>query len=473
MEMKPLHNRQRMSANILALLVGMVAMILPLAGCGSEKEPISSAPAALSVSEQDNSAQIIELTAVVKKIPYFGDFSKCKMASDQANAYAQLITKGIQNEQWGTKKIINEYDGAKEVARNYAYLCDFAGDGNPYLVTFDDVYLLQAFTIYGYANGQVSELKDCDSMLARESFTFYNENNLELLEDLGSMGAGAGEQNVYSFSNGGVQLYGSYIWNGDANGIQIDTIDQNGQKASNYYTGPEAYGVSLGQTMENKSQFNYIVAASCSITEMADILTQYANLLEAGIGISDLPADTFKSAINEGTFKNKAFLSVLDGNDAITYAALADMDGDSEDELVIGISKDSYSLACMIYDWADGKLSKKDVNIYGIADEVNLWKDTTGKCFIESFGATDSDVYYISDEDQTTIYYGPECEDEQDVPESERSVIVNDSEKITVAERDQRLSKFSKVETISGYDYNSYTKIDTLKTVQRVRNALQ
>lgn len=464
------------------------ATVFCVTGCGAQA----------AAKENDGAASaenVRKMTETVQEIPYFGNFKKSKLTGAQARAYAAAIENGIQKG-WDTKQTLEGYEGEYSADRGYACLCDFAGDGSPYLLTFDGSHLLNTFTLYGYVNGKAKQLLDCDSLACRETFKLYVKNGKTFLEDRQSMGWASGEQIVYSFSKGGVKQYYKSEWDGDDSGIRITVINQNGKKSSKYYSAAKAKNVPFCMSLTEKSKIYQSISPSCALADMAESLKQFAGLTAAGVKLASLPDAAFIKKAPADQAKKTAMLKEINQTSNAFYAALADFDGDKETELLLCSVDDSqldddgtfYNFTdanYMIYDWKDGKLTGRNVGPWSgasdrgyMADDGVLCRDANGVSYVRYYEATDSENYrYVNLNTRLDFIRNLDTFKDSDGEYDDLSNVIefyntNGVEKdLTEAQRNEMMKKYPVVDTIFG-ERADENLIRTHKTVDQVKTAL-
>lgn len=323
---------------------------------------------------QDSLQQLkitISTREVLNTIPYFGDVNKCSMTVEQATAYAQLMADGITGKIpvydggavlslidenlldatvfWDKGFTVFGYAGNYQTSRNYAILCDFASDGNPYLLltngSISETDGEASFSVYGWQSGAVKCVAEYEFKSAFWWFTLTDDG----------------------------------IWEDSQQGNDIDSI---------YY---EFESGTLKKRESRSEQTTYAideaVPGSCTLREMITYLNQYTAALSGGT------AQTVAVPERSSTqLMAKAMLNVLDGYDGrIADTKLVDMDGDGQKELLV-IYFD-IGVCCDVYSWENGSLSSQTYG-GGLTDSISLVQDsTTGEYGIGTFVGTDSSGY--------------------------------------------------------------------------------
>lgn len=159
----------------------------------TEAEESSEAEGLLEMEEQPD--EKAELMAVFESISYYGDKSRCAMTAEQAAAYARLIVDGRAGDfsfrdgydenrftitSWDKPFQVLDFDMGEQVEedRYHVMLCDFAGDGVPYLYVCSSTNDIDnpSFEIYGWADHAVKLVYDTDAEKSfRNSFILYED----------------------------------------------------------------------------------------------------------------------------------------------------------------------------------------------------------------------------------------------------------------------------------------------------------
>lgn len=159
----------------------------------AEEQPGEEEPA----ETEEPSEETAELVAALDNLSYYGDKSRCAMSSEQAAAYMRLIADGLAGDfsfrggydenhyeitSWDKPFRVMDFDLGEqvEVDRSHVMLCDFAGDGVPYLYVCSSTDSIddQSFEIYGWADQTVKLVYDTDAEKSfRNSFSFYEEES--------------------------------------------------------------------------------------------------------------------------------------------------------------------------------------------------------------------------------------------------------------------------------------------------------
>ncbi|MGO5116504.1 hypothetical protein ACTQ33_16125 [Candidatus Avoscillospira sp. LCP25S3_F1] len=210
--------------------------------------------------QQDNAARA---AAALSQIPYYGNPEICTLSAEQALAYAQLLADGMTGKVamtaegdfpimdecikdpvvfWDLPFTVQGYSGPYETTRSRAILADLAGDGNPYLITYDPEKVTSSCTIWGWANDDVQLIANSENWMGRYSIYLRTDDQTGVvsLENVGSTLMMEGHT-TYSFGNGRTTL--AHTWQKE---YQPDTdqivVTEDG--VSTFYT-QEAYQAML------------------------------------------------------------------------------------------------------------------------------------------------------------------------------------------------------------------------------------
>lgn len=461
------------SGTAVKVLAGVVAAALIGGGIAAYRHlHAKSAPAAqkTTVSEPDRSALEAE---ALKSIPYYGDRSICKMTAAQAHAYAQLILNEIADKQIDQKQDCETYDsGVQQVARNYAYLCDFNHDGMPLLVLFDDTYLLDAFTLYGFDGEKAHMVLDCNSKVCRETFTLGLYQGQTVLEDYGSTGADTGEQTVYKISNGDAAFYfdlNCYLPTFTDDGYVHYCITHKDMTNEMGVIGQETGGDYPQLDISGKCGFYQQIKAICTDRDMVKYLNQYAE----AAGWKGERASTGKKETLPS--KNQEMLKLFnqgdDSDEMVIDAGLLNLDDDSENELYL--VKSNYgngegALEYYIYDWSDGQLNERELMP---AEE----SDTIAAC--EAAGNTERAIFHNSNNGKYYIGFDGSASgmrsalvmnyNETKLYDASASGCWIDNKSVSQSSYKNGISDYHKIRTLYNDDYNSIALTLTQRALEQ------
>jgi hypothetical protein len=367
--------------------------------------------------------------------PYYGDISKCNMSAEQALAYAQLLSNGIAGNltyydgnaplsivdsksimDWSSPwDITPVVDNAIYAQRNYALLCDFAGDGNPYLLlcnknTSDSTSGQDfIFSVYGWQNGKLQCLAEQGTLRYShfDYFTLLDNGIRETVIKITEDGDWPTVNTDYRFVNGGIELSETSL--GNAKAIES----------------------AMGDT--------------CTLREMIVYLNKYAASVGSSASVSTSPC-TSKQLMA------KAMWSVINNSDLnIYYEKLLDMNGDGTKELIIGAfagtSYSYYSLPyCMVYQWNGSQLIKVCEG-WTIDQMYSLVRAKSGEYYIDYRSTTDEEIHDFESVTGSEIY--------SHLYESTRYTL--NGKTISKAEYDKGIAKYTTVESIYEYGKTSVT----------------
>jgi len=116
---------------------------------------------------------------ILAKIPYYGDVSKCAMATDQALAFAATLEKEIQAIEESDREYRAEYDPEWRTEVEAA-LCDVEGNGIPALLIFDcpvmNVYSYEEVNVYTWKDATVQEPECFSASGSTTGHYFFGES---------------------------------------------------------------------------------------------------------------------------------------------------------------------------------------------------------------------------------------------------------------------------------------------------------
>ncbi len=162
-----------------------------------ELQPNAEEEGQADIDAEEQTDREAELTAALESISYYGDKSKCSMTAEQAAAYGQLIADGLAGDfsfrggydescftitSWNSPFQIFDSDMGEQVEadRFHAMLCDFSGDGVPYLYVYSSTNDTgeQSFEIYGWTGQKAELIFDTDAEKSyRNNFYIYEDEN--------------------------------------------------------------------------------------------------------------------------------------------------------------------------------------------------------------------------------------------------------------------------------------------------------
>lgn len=162
-----------------------------------ELQPNAEEEGQADIDAEEQTDRKAELTAALESISYYGDKSKCSMTAEQAAAYGQLIADGLAGDfsfrggydescftitSWNSPFQIFDSDMGEQVEadRFHAMLCDFSGDGVPYLYVYSSTNDTgeQSFEIYGWTGQKAELIFDTDAEKSyRNNFYIYEDEN--------------------------------------------------------------------------------------------------------------------------------------------------------------------------------------------------------------------------------------------------------------------------------------------------------
>lgn len=257
-----------------------------------------------------NSSKLAESQKLLSKIPYYGETDRCAMTAEQARAYIQLLKDGIAGEMpippgysnvlsrtvyWDQPFRVQGYSGEYLTDRNAVMLGDFAGDGNPFMYLASS-RVDSSFEVYGWTNRTIKLAANQECYRGRvEACLFEDNDGTVKMYEYGSMGAGASDETILSFSDGKIGTeyylltdYDNYVYR---NG-QLYTYKENGQPM-NFTAEKEAYMKQKTELAQEAMPYEahknhnhrlntpcFYQVKPCTVAEMISYLEQYVALME-------------------------------------------------------------------------------------------------------------------------------------------------------------------------------------------------
>ena len=304
-------------------------------------------PAGQALSAQSLSA--------LEKVTYYGDRSRCAMTREQLAAYAQLALTYDENDDLNSGSSIS-----------YAFLADFDGNGDPYLVFVHPAPGMGAYApeVYAYVDGHVQVVCSCwDGSASGGHLEELNDGRVLYVERETADDGNGWLSRYFAFANGGLTeaaAPGENAYGGSGASPSLDEL---------CYPGWE--GSQVCSTTDEMTAALLLAAKGGAASDREQMAAAMVDLL--------LSADPYG------------------GLEGFLQAKLVDLDQDGVEELfAMGRGQG------MLYSWQDGALQGKDVGINaGGALNWYLCRDAeTGELGIEyeAIGGGDfsggSRIYY-------------------------------------------------------------------------------
>ena len=380
------------------------------------------------------------ITAAVTQLPYYGDPARCTLSAEQALAYARLLADGMLGRKsmtaegkfpimdqyitedapvcWDLPFAVSGYRGTYETTRSHAILADLAGDGNPYLITYDPEKTTSSCTIWGWANGQVQLLANSENWQGRYSISLNTDNQTGVvsLQNSGSTMMIA-SSTTYSFGNGGTAL--AHTWQQEYR-PDTDQIVITEDGVSTYYSQEDYHAMMDAQQPADMPAEQYgwptleeELADGRPLPELLDILNDYALAVDGASVPVASPFSTEQQQMARSmlhTINHWQYTTQTGENAKLLYVRLLDMDLDGTPELLMGHRDGLYDVK--IYRWQNGALSETSSTVYDentlLADRGALIQDPqTGAYGIQSAQHTDHLVAHYTFVDHREVVDGP------------------------------------------------------------------
>ena len=277
-------------------------------GTGGQTQPAGQALSAQSL-------------AAIEKITYYGDRSRCAMTREQLVAYAQFALNYDEND------IFHE-----EGRLSYAFLADFDGNGNPYLVFVHPAPGVGDYApeVYAYVDGRVQIVCSCADGSASGGYLEELKDGRVLYVEWEMI-----EPTGYYENN--VAYHYSQISNGG-----LVPVDEPGEE--------DYGGTGVSPSLYELCNPGWDGSEICSSTDEAT-----AALLLAAKGNAASDREQMAAAMVDLLLSADPY----GGLEGFTQAKLVDLDQDGVEEL---FTMDSWGQA-MLYSWQDGALQGKNVGI--------------------------------------------------------------------------------------------------------------
>ena len=269
--------------------------------------------------------------SALEKVTYYGDRSRCAMTREQAAAYGQLALTYDEND-----------EGNGGSSTSYAFLADFDGNGDPYLVFVHPAPGMGAYApeVYAYVDGHVQIVCSCwDGSASGGYLEELNDGRVlyvewETLDDSGYY------DNV---------AYGdSQSAGGDL--IPADEPAEDDGESGEYHKKPASGNDAYGEIVYSLYELCYPGWDGSDICSTTDEMT--AALLLAAKGNAASDREQMAAAMVDLLFSADPY----GGLEGFTQAKLVDLDQDGVEEMFV-MEMDQG----MLYSWQDGALQEKFV----------------------------------------------------------------------------------------------------------------
>ena len=287
----------------------------PVTVTTDQTQDVAPEAEAEETAQQDNAARA---AVALSQIPYYGNPEICTLSAEQALSYAQLLASGMAGEAamtaygdfpvmdrrmvqshvpWDQPFSVNSISGGYETTRSQAVLADLAGDGNPYLITFDPEktnsvsepgHNVCSCTVWGWTEDGLQLVLNSErwSNYVAPFFLADPQTGVVSLVDEDQTGS-TYIQRVYVFQDGGTELV-------DARGQQPD--NKTGTPIYSYYkdgvvtqSDPEEWEARgedfyFSPSIERSyvwPSLNETMDDSLTLTEMMEALNNYADAFDS------------------------------------------------------------------------------------------------------------------------------------------------------------------------------------------------
>ena len=332
-------------------------------------------------AQQDNAARA---AAALYQIPYYGNQEICTLSAEQALAYAQLLADGMAGKAamtaegdfpimdeyikdsvvfWDLPFTVQGYSGPYETTRSRAILADLAGDGNPYLITYDPEKVTSSCTIWGWANDDVQLIANSENWMGRYSIYLRTDDQTGVvsLENVGST-LMMEDHTTYSFGNGRTTL--AHTWQKEYR-PDTDQIVVTEDGVSTFYT-QEAYQAMLEaqppvEAPANEYEWPTLeeeLADGLPLAELLESLNHYAASIDKDTQPVANPVTTDEQKMARAMLQtiSRQEVDTETGEAQLVYARLFDMDVDGTPELLLGNIDGFHDVK--LYHWDHGGLSE-------------------------------------------------------------------------------------------------------------------
>ena len=325
-------------------------------------------PAGQALSAQAMSA--------LEKITYYGDRSRCAMSREQLAAYGQLALTYDEND-----------EGNGGSSTSYAFLADFDGNGDPYLVFVHPAPGMGAYApeVYAYVDGHVQIVCSCwDGSASGGYLEELNDGRVLYVEWETLDDSGYYDNVAYDYSQ---------ISGGDL--IPADEPAEDDGESGEYHKKPASGNDAYGEIVYSLYELCYPGWNGSEICSSTDEAT--AALLLAAKGNAASDREQMAAAMVDLLLSADPY----GGLEGFLQAKLVDLDQDGVEEMFV-MEMDQG----MLYSWQGGALQGKSVGITaGGSVDWYLCRDAeTGELGIEceSIGGGDfsggSRTYYYADD---------------------------------------------------------------------------
>ena len=299
------------------------------------EEPVSGAVSGEGTGGQTQPAGpalSAQAMSALEKITYYGDRSRCAMTREQAAAYGRFALTYDEND-----------EGNGGSSTSYAFLADFDGNGDPYLVFVHPAPGMGAYApeVYAYVDGHVQIVCSCwDGSASGGYLEELNDGRVLYVEWETLDDSGYYDNVAYDYSQ---------ISGGDL--IPADEPAEDDGESGEYHKKPASGNDAYGEIVYSLYELCYPGWDGSDICSTTDEMT--AALLLAAKGNAASDREQMAAAMVDLLFSADPY----GGLEGFLQAKLVDLDQDGVEEMFTLSSLG----AATLYSWQGGALQEKFV----------------------------------------------------------------------------------------------------------------